>query len=93
MSPESIDLIKHLLVVNPADRYTIPDILEHPWVLKEKEELLSRSLIESFERLKLFDAARKLKSAVAAVRGVIRMHMFKRRRSQSMGDDAQPSSV
>lgn len=36
MSRLAIDLIKSLLKVNPAERLSIPEILEHPWM---KEEL------------------------------------------------------
>ena len=37
ISEEAKDLIKHLLVINPKDRLSIPGILNHPW-LKGKED-------------------------------------------------------
>lgn len=38
ISEESKDLIKKLLVLNPADRLSIPEILAHPWVKEDDDE-------------------------------------------------------
>lgn len=31
-SPEVIDLLQKMLVADPAERITVPQMLEHPWV-------------------------------------------------------------
>lgn len=38
ISEESKDLIRKLLVLNPPDRMSIPEILAHPWVKEDDEE-------------------------------------------------------
>lgn len=38
MSPECQDLIKHILVRDPLQRYTIADIVQHPWFAKDLPE-------------------------------------------------------
>lgn len=38
ISEESKDLIRKLLVLNPADRLSIPEVLAHPWVKEDDDE-------------------------------------------------------
>lgn len=38
ISEESKDLIKKLLILNPQDRLSIPEILAHPWVKEDEDE-------------------------------------------------------
>ena len=38
ISKESKDLIQKLLVLNPADRLSIPEVLAHPWVKEDDDE-------------------------------------------------------
>ena len=38
ISEESKDLIKKLLVLDPQDRLSIPEILAHPWVKEDEDE-------------------------------------------------------
>jgi tRNA A-37 threonylcarbamoyl transferase component Bud32 len=38
ISEESKDLIRKLLVLNPPDRLSIPEVLAHPWVKEEDDE-------------------------------------------------------
>jgi len=42
LGQDAIDLIKKMLEVNPADRITLKDVLEHSWVRKFKKTTLSR---------------------------------------------------
>lgn len=32
ISKDAKDLIRHLLVLDPADRFTMQEVLEHPWI-------------------------------------------------------------
>merc|ERR1712070_1207434 len=47
ISKEAKDLIKRLLVVDPAERFTMKDLLEHPWlesaVVKARSELAAKA--------------------------------------------------
>ncbi len=38
-TPELRDLIKMLLILNPARRFNVVQALEHPWIHNEKETL------------------------------------------------------
>ena len=31
VSPEALDLLQHILVENPAHRYSLTDVQAHPW--------------------------------------------------------------
>ena len=44
ISEEAKDLIKNLLVLDTAKRFTINQALEHKWIKKPKEELAVRNL-------------------------------------------------
>jgi serine/threonine-protein kinase RCK2 len=39
ISSSSKDLITHLLCIDPDERYTIDEFLQHPWILKGQENL------------------------------------------------------
>ena len=38
LSEEAKDLVKKMLILNPADRVSIPEILSHPWVKDEDSD-------------------------------------------------------
>lgn len=38
ISEESKDLIQKLLILNPQDRLSIPEVLAHPWVKEDEDE-------------------------------------------------------
>jgi calcium-dependent protein kinase len=65
-SSEVIDLIKSLLVVNPKDRLSAKEALEHKWFkLMEKGTLKENTAINKdvLERLQAFRGVSKLKKA------------------------------
>lgn len=64
ISPSAKDLIRHLLAVNPAERYTAKQTLKHPWLVGH--DSYSKQIIV-FEEMKKFNAQRKLKVAVSAL--------------------------
>jgi serine/threonine protein kinase len=41
LSNESKDLISKMLVLNPKDRISIPEILSHPWMLVKDDLMIS----------------------------------------------------
>lgn len=68
ISDESKDLITHILCLNPAERYSLDQILAHPWMNIPEKELSTRSLESSLSRIAALIAHRKLKAAMIAVR-------------------------
>lgn len=38
ISEEAEDIVRKMLVLNPPDRLSIPEILAHPWVKEEDDE-------------------------------------------------------
>ncbi|CAK8690288.1 peripheral plasma membrane protein CASK-like isoform X2 [Clavelina lepadiformis] len=60
------DLIQRMLTIDPNERITVFECLNHPWI-KERERYAPKiHLNESVEQLKKFNARRKLKGAVLA---------------------------
>lgn len=47
VSEEAKDLISKMLVHNPADRFSLPEVLNHPWVRASDAEYLGETDIES----------------------------------------------
>jgi calcium-dependent protein kinase len=57
------DLIQHLLVLNPSERYTVDQALEHPWI-SSYTQLPERPLSVNIEALRDFRNGYKLRKAV-----------------------------
>jgi len=68
VSEEAKDLITHLLVLNPNERYTIEQALEHPWL--QKAHSYVTPLPDTQEELKKFQARKKFKGAIHAVKAM-----------------------
>lgn len=73
VSEEAKDLIRHLLKINPVERYTAEEALNHPWMLREGDELAQRTLGASLQQFKKFHATRKFKAAAKAIIATQRM--------------------
>lgn len=67
VSPEAKDLIKKLLVVDPNNRLTAKQVLQHEWVLAQDAVLQQRDLTQTVEEMKKFNARRKFRAAAGAV--------------------------
>ena len=67
------DLITHILVVDPRKRYTTQQILAHPWVVGKVSDA---PLPGTIGQLKIFNARRKLKAGMNAVRTMVRVRMM-----------------
>jgi calcium/calmodulin-dependent protein kinase I len=69
VSTEAKDLISKMLVLNPADRWTATQLLDHTWITGANVNTvqLTGALIE----LRKFNARRKFKAAVSTVKATI----------------------
>ncbi|XP_043988226.1 peripheral plasma membrane protein CASK isoform X10 [Gambusia affinis] len=66
ISESAKDLVRRMLMLDPAERITVYEALNHPW-LKERDRYAYKiHLPETVEHLRKFNARRKLKGAVLA---------------------------
>ncbi|XP_062258168.1 peripheral plasma membrane protein CASK isoform X1 [Platichthys flesus] len=66
ISESAKDLVRRMLMLDPAERITVYEALNHPW-LKERDRYAYKiHMIETVEQLRKFNARRKLKGAVLA---------------------------
>ena len=56
-----------MLTVDPAERITADQALRHPWVTSGDDELSESQLGGSLERMRMFNARRKFKSAINSI--------------------------
>lgn len=50
VSPEAKDLISHLVVVDPSQRYTVEQALQHPWIVNVSVRIITHSQKECSQR-------------------------------------------
>ncbi|CAN0590605.1 unnamed protein product, partial [Laminaria digitata] len=62
------DIIRKLLRVDPEKRITAAEALEHPWLSTEGPSMAGHDLGLGLEKLKIFNARRKLRAAIQSVR-------------------------
>ena len=67
ISPEAVDLIKHMLCVNQSERWTARQLLNHPWIVMADTQLQAKNLQGSIATLRKFTARRKLRAAADAI--------------------------
>ncbi|XP_035777655.1 peripheral plasma membrane protein CASK-like isoform X9 [Anopheles albimanus] len=72
VSSTAKDLVLKMLALNPINRPTISEILEHPWI-RDRDKLQRNHLGDTVEELKRYNARRKLKAAVQTVAGGVAM--------------------
>jgi calcium/calmodulin-dependent protein kinase I len=65
-SEEAKDLINHMLVVDPEERFSIEQVLDHPWMNEHKEEH-NQELTHFKASLRKYNYKRKFKAGVMAL--------------------------
>ncbi len=66
VSEPAKNLLRQMLTVDPDERITVDEALEHPWVAERERFAPKAHLHEAVEELRRFNARRKLKGAVLA---------------------------
>lgn len=74
VSPDAKDMIKCLLTVQPAQRMTANQALQHKWMLQEDSILAAQDLGTNLSELSKYNVKRKFKAAVNIV-SVILCHV------------------
>jgi len=67
VSPDAIDLVQKMLVLDPDERITSSQALRHKWMKTSSDRLSRITLQGTSQRLKTFNARMKLRSAMIAV--------------------------
>lgn len=73
VSADSKDLIRQMLVVDPNQRASAAELLQHPWLSESDDTLTDRPLEPTLAELKKFNARRKFRGAVLAVNATRRI--------------------
>lgn len=67
ISPEAIDLIDKLLVVDPTLRLSAANALNHPWLAAEASNLRNSKLVHFVPNMRAFNARRRLRGAMRVI--------------------------
>ena len=59
--------IRKMLCVNQKERWTARQLLDHPWITKNDDDLKGKDLTKTIVQMKKFNARRRLKAAMDAV--------------------------
>jgi len=76
VSDEAKDVIKHLLVTDPEQRWTASQALKSPWLAIDRKTLAHNDLRHSATRLKCLNAAMTFRAAVLAVTWINRLNPY-----------------
>lgn len=85
VSDDAKDLIKKLLVVDPAKRLTAEQVLKHHWITESDAVLEAHDLANTKEELKRFNARRKWRAAGSAVILTHRLSSLTSQKSETNG--------
>jgi len=66
------DLVRNLLVVDPLQRFSAEDALNHDWIRADSRMLRRNALGRSSQRMRTFNARLSFKSAILVTQSVIR---------------------
>ena len=67
ISDDAKDLIQKLLVLDPDERLSAKKALLHPWLKVPSDRLSRTNLLNTSQKLKVFNAKMKLRSAIITV--------------------------
>lgn len=67
ISSEAKDLIRGLLILDPQNRLTVDQALNHPWVRASDSALMAKKLDANLAELKKYQTTKKLKAGIKAI--------------------------
>jgi serine/threonine protein kinase len=85
ISESAKNLVTRLLTVDPQERITVTEALQHPWIADRKRVCNSKNLNQTITNLSKFNARRRLKGAVSDA--------FASRLPPQAEQDAQPPNL
>lgn len=86
------DLVKRMLRQNPAERLTVEEVLDHPWI-REHESVSAEDLPGTLESLKNFSARQKFRAAAMVCIGSSRMQQLRMAAAASGASSAKEGDV
>jgi len=87
VSHDAQDLIRRMLCVNQAQRWTAVQLLDHPWIIAGDDHLATKNLSGAIVELKRFNAKRRFRAAVEVVQAANRLKAFTMDEIKTEGDD------
>ena len=75
VTEEAKSLIDSLLCVDPNNRLSAADAMEHPWMIMDHKQLRKSSLLKSIENMRELQVEAKFKAAVQSVVFVNKMNL------------------
>lgn len=93
VSETAKDLIRGLLVTDPAKRMTASKAMASRWIRHDGDMLARNKLLSTSQRLKTFNARMKLRSAMIAVDWVSKTSSWKSMRANSLRSNALASKA
>lgn len=88
ISEDAMDFVRRLLVADPKKRMTWKDALEHPWM---KSTAKTDNMAGTLEKLKQFNARRKWKAGINAVRAGVRIQRIREAIKESVAEGITPA--
>lgn len=82
VSKEAKDLVRNLLVVDPAKRFTASDAINSAWIMKDRRDLRQMTLFNTSVRIKTFNARLAFKSAILVTQSVMRWRNITQRKKR-----------
>jgi serine/threonine protein kinase len=73
VSKEAQDMIQRMLTVSQNDRWTIDQLLEHPWLKMDENQLSATDLSSTIEVMKKWNAKIKFKGAARLIMSIRKM--------------------
>lgn len=66
ISESAKDLVNRMLTVDPSERITVQEALNHPWIKEREKYAPKRHLSETIDELRKYNSRRKLKGIILA---------------------------
>lgn len=93
VSKEAQDMIKCMLTVSQKDRWTIDQLLEHPWLKMDDDYLAATNLTSTIEVMKKWNAKAKFKGAARLIMSIHKMSKLDKSISESVNSTHDSDNI